>query len=202
MFLNRFFNFLPVQMVIRSDRSSRPRLVVHIQIFAIIPWFSHPTAQFSCPQYLHHKRPILVGQLWRVSLLGVKNSTTIPFDALQHSWKWTIHYEHNTIHPKANEAQRTTNKLGQVLLQGHIACTRYLHRGITFQTPLAARIQQFMKPSSLNNEKFQFKTALRRFLNTQASSSFEEFLTFRRTHIISCLQWIMYNIWMLYAVYL
>jgi hypothetical protein len=33
------------------------------------------------------------------------------------------------------EAQRTTNKLGHILLQGHTACTIYLHGGITFWTP-------------------------------------------------------------------
>jgi hypothetical protein len=34
------------------------------------------------------------------------------------------------------EAQTTTNTLRQFLHQGHISCTRSLHRGITFQTPL------------------------------------------------------------------
>lgn len=37
---------------------------------------------------------------------------------------------------RQTEAQGTTNKLRHILLQGHTACTTYLHRGSTFWTPL------------------------------------------------------------------
>jgi hypothetical protein len=45
--------------------------------FCHYPLIFSPNSIVLCPQYLHHKRPVLTSQLWRVSLLGVKNSTTI-----------------------------------------------------------------------------------------------------------------------------
>jgi len=57
-------------------------------------------------------------------------------------------------HPMANGSSKNKEQVGT---SSASRPQRYLHRGITFQTPC---IQQFTKPTSLNNEKFQFKTAL------------------------------------------
>jgi hypothetical protein len=64
-------------------------------------------------------------------------------------------------HPvRQTEAQRTS--------QDKFCFKATLLAQDTFTFPNTTCIQQFMKPASLSNEKFQFKTALQRFLNTQA----------------------------------
>ena len=100
-------------------------------------------------------------------------------------------------HPLANWSSKNKELVGtNSASRPHHLHKIHSQRQYCQKTPC---IQQFTKPTSLNNEKFRFKTALRRFSNTQGLLSFEEFLTFKRTQIISCLQWILYNIWILHA---
>jgi hypothetical protein len=49
-FLAKLLDFLPVQVVSCGDRTNRPRLVVHIQIFAGLSCFSYVTIHSSYVQ--------------------------------------------------------------------------------------------------------------------------------------------------------
>ena len=122
-----FFNFLPVQMVIRSDRSSRPQFASK---------FLPLSLDFLILQHSSYVHSIftITGQSLAVNseefhswASKIRQVFTV-WCTLTH-WKWTTHYEHNMTYHMANWSSQ--NKLGQVPLQGHTAYARYLHRGIT-----------------------------------------------------------------------
>ena len=137
MFLNKFIKSLPVKTVSCGNRPSRLRLVIQVQISGtILDFFTqlHIVLMFtvSSPQSSDGSFIIVPQKLSNFRLFDedmVENELSI-LDQIQHNplsftsctlWQTTV--------------QGTGNKLGQVLLRGHMTCTRYLAKVLLSNEP-------------------------------------------------------------------
>jgi len=127
-----------------GDRSSRPQLVIQVQISTTIPCISQLDGQYLCPQYHHHKQSITGSEFNGVSFSCIKNTLTthclMHFDRVKNKSSISNQIQRQTQCSPSHTPQQTQAQLEQVPLQVYTTCTRHLCRGITFCTSLIRTI--------------------------------------------------------------